>query len=424
MLCDAPPVGYAAGMVAEPNKTTAGEDPSVWRTPPADPWTHSTAQEPQPAPLTAAVVAVLLPREHLPYIRDWCQQHCDAGFSVVLYDNSGSVGSLRQTSTFHPNWRPPAGFTKSGAPYGEYTADLSDGQVSQELLAQVAGLPVTVIPWRPRDSSGTIVHGQVEAYVDFIRRASPTIRWAAFIDADEYLTSGAGLSWPELLEAAESAGYSRIVLAAETFEERWSAVGAPRPLAELRSCGEQLQGNKNLVRIDAVERADIHWSWKMTTSSTHVVADDRQYFFRHYNGKSAAAPRFTELSAPLRTAVDESIAVWPVQDGSPERISPGTEPSVDRNTEVPSALIPEGGPVACGGWNRTERTDGVDLWRTNPAHVIRLDALSTVVYELCDGRTETSLVNSVAALFNTQPDLARPPVLTAISSLLAAGIVL
>lgn len=357
---------------------------------------------------SAAVVAVLLPREHLPYIRDWCKHHCDAGFSVVLYDNSGSVGSLRQTSAFHPNWRPAAGSTKSGARYGAYSAHLTDDQVSQELLDQVAGLPVTVIPWRPRDAEGRIVHGQVEAYVDFIRRASTTIRWAAFIDADEYLTAADGMGWPELLDAADAAGYSRIVLSAETYQERWSDTGEPRPLSTLTSRGSQVQGNKNLVRIGDVERADIHWSWTMTTAAPLVYPDERQYYFKHYNGRSAAVPRFTEKDYGLVSAVDESVPVWTAAGPIP----------------VESPVLSEIGPVARGGWNRAERDDGVDLWTTDPSHVIRLDALATVVYELCDGRPVANLVETVAELYATGTEQAREPVEAAITSLLAAGLVL
>ncbi|MGV0153078.1 hypothetical protein ACSW29_07050 [Rhodococcus sp. GB-02] len=46
---------------------------------------------------------------------------------------------------------------------------------------------MTIIDWQPRDAESRIAHGQVEAYVDYVRRYRDTVAWAALIDADEYL---------------------------------------------------------------------------------------------------------------------------------------------------------------------------------------------------------------------------------------------
>lgn len=161
---------------------------------------------------TRTVVAILLPREHLPFVRDWCIHHIEQGWNVVLYDNTGSVGSTRPTSSFNVERWHGRDVDKRGNNYGTHTADLTDAKAKTALLYEVRDLPVTVVDWQPRDEKVRIVHGQVEAYIDYIVRFRDTVSWAAFIDADEYLQCAPALTWDELLLSATEQDCSRILL--------------------------------------------------------------------------------------------------------------------------------------------------------------------------------------------------------------------
>lgn len=254
-----------------------------------------------------AVVAVLLPREHLPFIREWCAHHVATGWEIFLYDNTGSTGSLRRTSGyFQKRWHGEHR-DKRGNAYGAYTSHLSDADVSAALREAVAGLPVTIVPWQPRDPQGRIVYGQVEAYVDFIVRQRDSIAWAAFIDADEYLHHAEGLDWTVLIDTMKAAGSKRALIGGVVYESRWTREGQPRERALLRCCGAQHQAAKNLVRLDEVTRADVHWNW--TVRDPHLVTrpDRSLFFFRHYCARDYTFK--IETRDPVPVQPDESIAV-------------------------------------------------------------------------------------------------------------------
>lgn len=240
-----------------------------------------------------AVVAVLLPREHLPFIREWCLHHLSQGWEVYLYDNTGSTGSTRASSVFKIGTLQKSGTDKRGANYLEYTKHLSDEAVSRKMHEELSNLDVTIIPWQPKNDEGYIIHGQVEAYVDFIRRYKNEIHWAAFIDADEYLTAGNGLNWDALIALAETASHYRLTINGIVYESRWTQDGKPRNVDSLSCSGEQLTpdgytGCKNIVRLNKVLAADIHWYWRMEGQDYRVAAPDTaQYHFKHYKGKDA-----------------------------------------------------------------------------------------------------------------------------------------
>lgn len=236
---------------------------------------------------TRTVVAVLLPREHLPFIRDWCVHHIEQGWDIVLYDNTGSVGSARRSSAFSLNRWHGGSVDKRGNSYGAYTETLSDSDIQAAFRRELQGLPVTVVEWQPRNAEGRIVHGQVEAYVDYITRFRTTVAWSAFIDADEYLQHAPGLNWDDLLHAASEQDCHRIQLDALVYESRWTSRGEPRELRSLTCQGLQEYGCKNIVRLSEVLDADIHWYWKTTGEDTRITPDRSLFWFRHYRGSEA-----------------------------------------------------------------------------------------------------------------------------------------
>lgn len=302
------------------------------------------------------VVAVLMPREHLPFIRQWCQHHLDQGWRIFLYDNTGSQGSTRATSSFTSGRHQTEQTDKRGNRYGRHTEAMSDAEVQAAFRQEIAGLDVTMVPWQPLDpSSGRIVHGQVEAYVDFIRNHAEGVEWAAFIDADEYLHSGPGFDWDALLEEAGHRACHRIMIEGIIYESRWSPEGAPRPMTSLACSGAQSGGQKNIVRPSMTLRADIHWGWQMRDGNEHATPDIIQYHFRHYNGLGPALRLKICRSSDSKLEA-ESLPISPeVPDHQAEQPSPATRHelpplehysrwqisgSIDRymRTELPRAL--------------------------------------------------------------------------------------
>ncbi|WP_448951450.1 glycosyltransferase family 92 protein [Labrys neptuniae] len=262
-----------------------------------------------------AVVAVLLAREHLPFIRGWVTHHLAQGWEVFLYDNTGSQGSSRKSSVFSSGVLQSEGRDKRGNRYLAYTRHLSDTHVIQALRYELADLPVTIKAWRPLDENGVHVHGQVEAYVDFIQTYRNSIDWAVFVDADEYLEAAAGWNWQDLIEEVEAKDCFRIHLGGHHYESRWSADGHPRPLDELSHCGLQIMngksiGGKNLVKLSKVIRADIHWNWVMSGVNKCAIPNLIHYYFKHYN---ALPPdyliNYVEFEPDDRSQPDGSLPV-------------------------------------------------------------------------------------------------------------------
>lgn len=251
------------------------------------------------------VVAVMLPREHLPFIREWCLHHQAQGFEVVLYDNTGSTGSARKSSSFAQRPWVLTQTDKRKRPYGRWSATMADEEVQQRLREQVVPLGVEVREWQP-EVSGRIVHGQVEAYADFIRRERGNVDWAAFIDCDEYLEARGGESWDDLLRASNVEGRVRIL--GDSWECRWTAEGTPRRIEELRYVEHQGTGGlKNLVKLEMVEFADVHAHWVMRGGNLCVQADPRQFGFRHHANPGEAVVRLQQV--PSAGGSGESVRV-------------------------------------------------------------------------------------------------------------------
>lgn len=254
-----------------------------------------------------SVVAVLLPREHLPFIRNWCEHHISQGWSICLYNNNGSQGSCRKSSIYASGEMQKTKIDKRGHNYGVYTKHLKDDDVSVALVNELKGLPVEIITWQPKNANGIILHGQVEAYVDFIVRNRGTVEWASFIDADEYLYAGPGMNWDDLLDEVSMYQCNRIMLNGVIYENRWTLKGKPILLSSLKCLGKQEAGNKNIVRISEVRRADIHWNWDMYDNNRVAIADPHQFRFNHYReNKHSISLKITDKTA---LNPDESIAV-------------------------------------------------------------------------------------------------------------------
>ncbi|GAA3168232.1 hypothetical protein GCM10020255_055070 [Rhodococcus baikonurensis] len=174
---------------------------------------------------------------------------------------------------------------------------MSDTEVQVAFRKELHDLPVTIVDWQPRDADGRIVHGQVEAYVDYVGRYRDTVEWAAFIDADEYLEHAPGLNWEVLLGGVTQVRSHRVVLDALVYESRWTRDGQLRGVEALKCLGLQSHGCKNIVRLSEILRADVHWAWKTTEPDTFVRPDRSLYYFRHYRGSEATldftpAPNF------------------------------------------------------------------------------------------------------------------------------------
>lgn len=253
-----------------------------------------------------AVVAVMLAREHLPFIEGWCEHHLAQGFTVHLYDNTGSTGSARRTSSFAQKPWVRERTDKRKRPYGRYTELMTDEEVSRALSIKLARLQgVTVERWQPV-VDGRIVHGQVEAYADFIRRFRGEIDWAAFIDCDEYLEARGGWGWDELLAKADESGRVRIL--GDSWECRWNEDGTPRHINELRLVEPQGTGGvKNLVKLSEVEWADLHSYWQLRDRDWCHEADPKFFGFRHHANPRVGGIPVKVVPAPGRNG--ESVRV-------------------------------------------------------------------------------------------------------------------
>lgn len=256
-------------------------------------------------PVRWGVCAVALPRESYYWLRDWIEFHLRAGaFRVVIYDNTGSTGSRRVDSVFRAGRLQRSGTSKRGEEYGRLTAHLSDEDIKSKLdglSARYGRERVRIVPWQPRDpETGQIIHGQVEAYEDFIRRWEKELDWCAFLDMDEYLYCRPGTSVGTILEQVEAKtpDVSRIMLKAWKFRQRWSKDGPRDIRRDMAHLPMSDGGEKNLVRLCDIKAADIHWYWKMKRGTRCVIADPEGLAFCHYN----ASDKEME-NGPLQTLI-------------------------------------------------------------------------------------------------------------------------
>ncbi|MDI9917887.1 hypothetical protein [Rhodococcus sp. IEGM 1379] len=224
--------------------------------------------------------------------------------------NTDSVGSTRETSAFSVAHLHGRNEDKRGNSYGEFTEALTDREVQDALRHELRDLPVAIFEWQPRDSESRVVHGQVEAYVDYITKLRDTVPWTAFIDSDEYLQCAPELDWDDLLHRASEQYCHRILLDALTYEPRWTKGGQPRDIETLNCLGLQEFGSKNILRLPQVLKADIHWNRKTAGADTLIRPNRALCSLRHHGDGGAvdSTPRQNFGPPDLRRALRHSAA--------------------------------------------------------------------------------------------------------------------
>ncbi|MFV0306823.1 MAG: hypothetical protein ACK5OX_03660 [Desertimonas sp.] len=258
-----------------------------------------------------AIVAVLRPREHLPFITEWCQHHLDQGWAVYLLDNTGSIGSVRRTSAHRYDLADQRRQEGRSLPFEHYLDDVDEAGIAALMRAELAPLDgVTVLDWQPRLETGEVIHGQAEAYARFCEQYRGLIDWAAFIDPDEYLVVAPGFDWDDLIERAERSDCPRIVLKGIVYESRWTDDGVPLERAGLGVCGLQTGRWKNVVRLDQATRVDVHYMWQFGDKRHMARPDPVLFGLHHYNGRRPDG-LLNVTDQPARTFLDESVGVIP-----------------------------------------------------------------------------------------------------------------
>ncbi len=264
--------------------------------------TQETKVNLMPSKQTWGVCAVAIPRESYYWIEDWIRHHIRAGASkVVLYDNTGSTGSLSPYTVFKEGTCQKEQRSKRGEPYGRFTAHILDEEIREKLeeLELEYGSRFEAIRWQPRHpQTGAIVHGQTEAYADFVRRYRNKIGWGLFIDLDEYLYCAPGLSMKKLLTQLETEKphVGLIQLRQWQFGCRWGKNG-PNSIEDLtkHSVESPLGAPKALVCLEDATLSTVHVAWGLQYGIHSMQADPQDISFCHYN----LTPKYFEESTTL-----------------------------------------------------------------------------------------------------------------------------
>lgn len=252
--------------------------------------TETTNAKPVAHKLRWGVCAIALPRESYYWLEDWVEHHLRAGASLVsIYDNTGSTGCMWNGDDFSSGVLQKNQRSKRKEEYGKLTAHLTDEDIQSKLRSMVKHYGADrlhIIPWQPRNpKTGEIVYGQVEGYEDFIQHRKNDLEWCAFIDIDEYLFCRPGLNIHQILEHVEDQmpDVGRIMMKAWKFRLRWNNEG-PNDLREhLDHLSMRDGGEKNLVRMKDIVKADLHWYWKLTPGCRHIITHPEDLAFSHYN---------------------------------------------------------------------------------------------------------------------------------------------
>ncbi len=236
------------------------------------------------------VCAVAIPRESYHWLEDWISHHIKAGATkVVIYDNTGSTGSMSPCSLFSRGTFQREQKSKRGEPYGELTSHISDKEIQNTLkeLEEKYCPRFEVAAWQPKNpQTGEIMHGQTQAYADFVRRFRDTIAWGLFIDLDEYLYCSPGITMDKLLTHLEKTqpDVSLLQLRQWQFSRRWGTNG-PNNIDELleHTVESQLGAPKALVRLKDTISTAIHISWGLKHEKKSIQANPEDMAFCHYN---------------------------------------------------------------------------------------------------------------------------------------------
>lgn len=231
-----------------------------------------------------AVVAVSIPRENIDWIEEWVMHHIKLGASkVVLYDNTGSTGSDRWSSIFAHTELSLSGIDKRGRNYKEETKDISDSEIIEyltELEKKTDGVFERVV-WQPIGKRGNIVHGQAEAYADFIRKNKDVYEWGAFIDVDEFIRIQDGHSLINTLESSPSLVSSIHLMNIRSKKLHAYPKGSipdTIPVMSVRASGYP----KTLARLNKIHGSNVHVNW--STEGTHVIFPSELIHLIHFNG--------------------------------------------------------------------------------------------------------------------------------------------
>lgn len=247
---------------------------------------------PQIPRLKWGICSIAILRESYFWLQDWVEFHLRTGASLItIYDNTGSQGSLDIYS--NPNFKnghfQMAKISKRGEEYGRLTRHLTDEQILQEaqaLSVRYGPERVRIVPWQPTDpETGRIIHGQVEAYEDFIHSMGRELDWCAFIDLDEYLYCKPGKSIEYILEQTEREhpDVGRLQMKAWKFPLRWGKTG-PLDISRFRQhLPAQSGAGKNMVRLRDSHHASIHWDWVMNHGIRTLYPHPEELAFCHYN---------------------------------------------------------------------------------------------------------------------------------------------
>lgn len=235
------------------------------------------------------VCAVSIPRESYYWLKDWIDHYIKAGASrIVIYDNTGSTVSLRKSSIFKTGRYQQMGMSKRGEHYAKLTRHLTDAQICRELrdLAACYDGKVEIVTWQPRHpQTGVIVHGQIEAYCDFIRRYRDLLDWGLFCDLDEYIYCTPGLHVGPVLELVErqKPQVSQIQLLDWLFECRWADNGPKDITTHTLHHASKHGSGKTIAKLRDVTHVNIHLRWRFRKGKSKLFIDREDMGIVHYN---------------------------------------------------------------------------------------------------------------------------------------------
>ena len=149
-----------------------------------------------PAP-TFAIHTVFIAMENILFMEEWIDYHMQLGFNkFYLYDNSKleRPGEWDRLKSAAAGTLVPGRVNKHGIDYRRLVG-LSEREVA-DLLRRMADKyrgKVLFTDWSPRDETGKITYGQLEAHAHCLRRLKRDgVDWCAYIDMDEFIVIGGG----------------------------------------------------------------------------------------------------------------------------------------------------------------------------------------------------------------------------------------
>ena len=229
-----------------------------------------------------AIHTVFILKENILFLEEWIYYHILLGFNkFYLYDNS----KVTKSGGCHPKHKcfKPGKVSKYGVNYNQ-VVDMTDTQMNQYVQKLCEKYKcIEFIEWSPKGKEGNILHNQVEAHNDCLKKLKKDkIDWCANIDMDEYIVIKDFDNIGEYISSLPTE-IKNIKLGQIRFDSRFNNLDklvTDITDAEIKDL-DRNHSNKNIYNVENTIKAAVH-SIQIKKDFLEYRPSTKEIWFNHY----------------------------------------------------------------------------------------------------------------------------------------------